>query len=168
MKLIPGLDEDWTLGGANLLEWMAGFMALIIASEVVFTGKMTRSMPALMTVWVSVTFGLAALRKMFPDGQRGLMNKVLVSVGVCPPNLPAPAVLRPFWSGFPLRELAPDCKLKQLGIEEALDFRNEDESRAFGAEAAITRSRGEDYEDKRDRRRMLAARGFKKQLKVRV
>jgi hypothetical protein len=139
-EVIPGLDEDWTLGGANLLEWMAGFMALIIASEVIIPGKMTKNMPVLMAIWVGVTFGLAMLRKMYPDGQRGLMNRAMVLVGLCPPGLAPPAELQPFWSGFPATELGERCKLRELGIDQAIDYIPE-EGESGEAESFIARAR---------------------------
>ena len=115
-EVIPGLNEDWTLGGAKLGEWMAGFVMLLVASEVVFTDKMTRSMPALLVVWIGTTFGMAMLRRMYPDEERGLRNQAMVSVGIPPPGIPAPAALKPYWSGFPARELNPNSDIVKLGL----------------------------------------------------
>lgn len=120
-EVIPGLNESWTLVGAKLSEWMAGFMALIIASEVFFPGKMAKSMPALMIVWIGTTFGLAAIRRMYPDEERGLRNHVLVAVGICPPGIPAPSALQPYWSGFPVKKMSANKKFKVVGLDFVFD-----------------------------------------------
>lgn len=119
-EVIPGLNEGWTLGGAKVFEWISGLMMLLVCQEVVFTEKIARSMPLLMVIWVTTTFGLALLRRGFPDEERGLRNHVMVAVGIAPPKLPTPAALQPLWSGAPLRELDPKSKFSQFGLAEAL------------------------------------------------
>jgi hypothetical protein len=121
-EVIPGLNEDWKLGGAKLFEWVAGLMMLIIAQELVFDEKISRSMPALMLIWVGTTFGLAALRQGFPDEERGLRNKAMTAVGIAPPGIPTPAILQPIWSAARQRELNPKSRLVELGIDEALKY----------------------------------------------
>ena len=116
-EVIPGLNEDWMLAGAKLSEWVGGFMAFIIASEVLFTDKMARSMPLLLLVGALTTFGMAALRRAFPDEERGIRNAALTSVGIAPPGVPAPAAIQPIWSGAPLRELNPKTKFRQYGLD---------------------------------------------------
>ena len=126
-EVIPGLNESWTLGGAKLGEWMAGFMALIIASEVLFTDKLAKSMPALMLIWVGTTFGMAALRRMYPDEERGLRNQAMVAIGVPPPGIPLPAQLQPYWSGFPAKDIDPKSEFAQLNLNVLFENENGDE-----------------------------------------
>lgn len=117
-EVIPGLNEGWTLAGAKLSEWGAGFVMLLIGSEVIFTDKMTRSMPWLMALWIGTTFGLATLRRLYPDEERGIRNHLMVACGFAPPGIPAPSQLQPYWSGFPLRQLPEKCAMRQLGLDE--------------------------------------------------
>ena len=126
--VIPGLNESWTLGGAKLNEWIAGFTMFMVASELFFSSTAT-SMPQLMIIWVSTTFGMASLRRMYPDEERGLRNSVMTALGIEPPGIPAPAPLQPYWSGAPIQQQKPMSEYVQLGIEEALfKFDEEDGS----------------------------------------
>ncbi len=118
-EVIPGLNQDWTLGGAKVSEWIGGAMMFIIASELFFT-NIGRNMPWLMLIWVSSTFGLAALRNGFPDEERGLRNAVMTSAGFSPPNTPTPAALQPYWSGAPVRALKSTSAFVQLGLEDVI------------------------------------------------
>ena len=124
-EVIVGLNEDWNLGGAKIGEWVGGFMMFIIASELFFT-NIGRNMPWLMLIWVSTTFGMSALRRSFPDEEKGLMNAGMTAVGFPPPGIPAPAALQPYWSGAPLRSLKKDSVLVQLGLDQII-FTEEDE-----------------------------------------
>jgi len=128
-EVIPGLNEDWTLGGAKLFEWIAGFMVFIIASELFFT-NLGRNMPYLMIIWVTSTFGLAGIRRMFPDEERGIRNFCLTAMGMLPPGIPAPAPLQPYWSGAPLRQLKPDCEYMRLNLTEVFMSETEEEAEA--------------------------------------
>ena len=125
-EVIPGLNEDWTLGGAKLAEWIAGFMMFIIASELFFD-NIGRNMPQLLIIWVSTTFGLAALRRSFPDEERGIRNSSLTAIGVEPPGIPAPASLQPYWSGAPARELRPECEFSELGLSQVFDRQSQEQ-----------------------------------------
>jgi hypothetical protein len=118
-EVIPGLNEEWTLGGAKLFEWIAGFMMFIIASELFFTNT-GRAMPQLMAIWVCTTFGLAAGRRMFPDEERGVRNAALTALGISPPGIPTPASLQPYWSGAPLRELDESSLFRELQLDLVL------------------------------------------------
>lgn len=113
--VIPGLDEDWSLGGAKLAEWGAGFMAFIIASE--FFDNVGRSMPYLLVILVTTTMAVAAVRKTFPDEERGIRNAALTAMGIEPPGIPPPAALQPYWSGAPTRSLGADCEMVRLGLD---------------------------------------------------
>lgn len=115
--VIPGLNEDWTLGGAKLFEWIAGISMALVFSEIFLT-KMARSMPLLGLVLVMTTFGLAALRRRFPDEERGIRNAGMVALGICPPGLPAPSALQPIWSGSPNRALHEESYFMQLGLDK--------------------------------------------------
>jgi hypothetical protein len=132
-EVIPGLNEDWMLAGAKLSEWIAGFMAFIIAQEVLFTDKMARSMPALLLIGALVVFAMAALRRSFPDEERGIRNAALTAVGMPPPGIPLPAALQPIWSGRPLRELGEKTKFKQLGLDAVFVPGADEEDRVPGA-----------------------------------
>lgn len=127
-EVIVGLNEDWTLGGAKLGEWVGGFMMFIIASELFFT-NIGRSMPWLMLIWVTTTFGMAGLRRSFPDEERGIRNSAMTSMGFSPPGIPTPAALQPYWSGAPLRQLRKDCVLMQLGMGGVVSNEAEDQEK---------------------------------------
>ena len=116
-EVIIGLNEPWTLGGAKLNEWIAGFTVFLIAAEVVFN-PVTKHMPHLMITWVMTTFGLAALRRSFPDEERGIRNFFCTAVGVAPIGIPAPAQLQPYWSGAPVKALNPECDYTRLELEK--------------------------------------------------
>ena len=120
-EVIPGLNDEWTLAGATMMEWAAGFVAFMIAGEIL-VDNVSSSMPLLMAIWFATTVGLAALRKQFPDEQRGVANLAVLSLGVCPMNIPPPAALQPVWSGSPIKELSEDCRFAQLGLLEALAY----------------------------------------------
>lgn len=116
-EVIPGLNEDWTLGGAKLFEWIAGFMMFIIASELFFT-NIGRNMPYLMIIWVTSTFGLAGIRRAFPDEERGIRNYCMTAMGMPPPGIPAPSALQPYWSGAPMRQMGQEREYTRLGLSE--------------------------------------------------
>lgn len=115
-EVIPGLNEDWTLGGAKVAEWIGGFMMFIVASELLFD-NIGRNMPQLLIIWISTTFGLAALRRSFPDEERGIRNSCLTAMGMPPPGIPIPAPLQPYWSGAPVRDMKQECEFTRLGLE---------------------------------------------------
>lgn len=114
---IPGLNEDWMFAGAKLFEWIAGFMALLITSEL-FVSNASRSMPLLVMVMVGTTFGLASVRRSFPDEERGVRNLVMITLGFEPPGIPKPAQIQPLWSGSPVRAMSQKSNFAQLGLEE--------------------------------------------------
>ncbi len=120
-EVIPGLNEDWMLAGAKLSEWVCGFMAFIICSEVIFTDKMARSMPLLLLVGAFTVFSMAALRRTFPDEERGIRNAAMTAVGVEPPGIPTPAALQPIWSGAPVRQLKATSKFRRYGLDLVFD-----------------------------------------------
>jgi len=120
-EVIPGLNEEWTLAGAKLSEWIGGFMSFIIASEVIFTDKMARSMPALLLIGIATVFGMAALRRSFPDEERGVRNAGLTAVGMAPPGIPAPSALQPIWSGAPVRMLEASTKFRRYGLDAVFE-----------------------------------------------
>jgi hypothetical protein len=118
-EVIPGLNQDWTLGGAKLSEWIGGFMMFIISSELFFH-NIGRSMPWLMLIWVTTTFGLAGLRRSFPDEEKGLRNAIMTAAGFAPPGTPTPAALQPYWSGAPMRILPSHSPFVRLGLEDVI------------------------------------------------
>lgn len=115
-EVIAGLDEEWTLGGAKLMEWCAGFMMFIVCAELLFN-NWGQAMPQLMLIWIGTTFGMASVRRQFPDEERGVRNKVMVTLGVEPPGIPAPSTLQPFWSGCPTRKLNEKCEYMTLRLD---------------------------------------------------
>ncbi len=123
---IPGLNEDWTFLGAKLFEWMAGFMALVLASEFLVKNA-GRSMPFLVMIMIGTTLLLKGLRQSFPDEERGLRNTAMVGIGLEPPGIPAPSTLQPIWSASPLRALDEKTNFMQLGLDEVFYVESEDE-----------------------------------------
>lgn len=115
-EVIPGLDENWTFAGANLVEWMSGGVMFLIAAECV--DKISRWMPVLVMVMIGTTLGLASLRKMFPDEERGLRNKIMSVLGLIPPGIPAPSNIQPVWSGAPARSLKANSQFEALKLHE--------------------------------------------------
>ncbi|MDZ4787216.1 MAG: hypothetical protein SGJ02_14175 [bacterium] len=117
-EVILALNEDWNFAGANLPEWMSGFVVFLLASECF--DKVSRSMPLLLVLWVTTTFLLAAARKSFPDEERGLRNAVTTALGFVPMGLPAPSKFRPAWSGAPAKVLADNSHYDTLRLDEAI------------------------------------------------
>ena len=125
-EVIQGLDEQWTLGGARMNEWIAGFTMMLLVGSMFFA-PIAKHGPHLLVTCALTTFGLAALRRSFPDEERGIRNAAMTALGISPPGIPAPAILQPYWSGMPLRELRESCEYVQLGlaqlfVEEEPDF----------------------------------------------
>ncbi|MCB0353702.1 MAG: hypothetical protein KDD64_09265 [Bdellovibrionales bacterium] len=114
-EVIPGLNEDWTFAGAKAMEWGSGVVMMMMTSELAGLSP-AKAMPIMLSVLVGTTFGLAALRKMFPDEERGVANLLMTNLGICPPNIPAPAALQPLWSGTPMKELQEKKEFVDLGL----------------------------------------------------
>jgi hypothetical protein len=117
--VIPGLNEDWSFAGCKLFEWLAGGMAAFIAQ--LFISRPGHAIPFLFFLWIGVTFGVAAVRRRFPDEERGVMNLFMVSCGFPPPGIPAPAKIQPRWSGGRLYGLSESCLYAQLGLDEVVN-----------------------------------------------
>jgi hypothetical protein len=115
--VLPGLNEEWTLAGAKLMEWIAGFCTALILSEVLAL-NVARSMPLLAIILCVTTFGMATLRRRYPDEERGVRNAAMVAMGFAPPGIPAPAPVQPLWSGAPTRDVSPTSYYAQLGLTE--------------------------------------------------
>jgi hypothetical protein len=125
-EVIPSLNEPWTMAGAKVSEWMSGFVMVIIAQEMFFSNP-SRAMPALLIIWIVTTFTLAGMRRGFPDEERGLANKCLTSIGIQPPNIPAPALIQPLWSGCPLKGLDDESEYMFLELDNLFDFEEDEE-----------------------------------------
>lgn len=115
--VIPGLNEDWTFGGAKMFEWLAGLMMAFLVSGLF--NRPAHYMPLLVITWIGTTFFLAGLRRQFPDEERGIRNVFMVACGFAPPGIPSPSKLQPRWSGRRMESL-PKCTLVELGIDEVL------------------------------------------------
>ncbi|NMC63319.1 MAG: hypothetical protein GYA55_09150 [SAR324 cluster bacterium] len=117
---IPCLNESWTFAGAKATEWIAGLAGMMIFTEVAGANA-ARSMPLLLTVWVLTTFGLAILRRQFPDEERGVRNYFLDALGFAPPGIPKPASIQPYWSGAPMKFLKDDTWFKKLDLDRIFE-----------------------------------------------
>jgi hypothetical protein len=117
-EVIPGLDEGWSFAGAKAFEWLSGAAVLLILTETV--DSIPRAMPLLFASMLGTTLGLAALRRLFPDEERGLRNKLMTMIGMVPPGIPACARLQPVWSGAPIRTLKATKQFEVLELEAAL------------------------------------------------
>ena len=116
---IPCLNESWTFAGAKLNEWIAGFVSMMIATEVIGSGA-ARSMPLLLSICVGTTFTMAMMRRHFVDEERGIRNFLMDALGFAPPGIPRPSSLQPYWSGGRLKELKIDSWYEKLGLDEAV------------------------------------------------
>lgn len=112
------------------MEWICGFVAMVISSEAF--DKPAKWAPVLITIMLFTTFGMASVRKRFPDEERGLRNFLMVSMGFIPPDIPIPAVLQPYWSGAPMRQLEEKTNYVQLELQNLFPIEEEpDEEDAF-------------------------------------
>ena len=123
--VIPGLNEDWTLLGAKLNEWVCGAMAFLMCSELF--EKPARAMPLLILILVGVSVGLSILRKKFPDEEKGMRNYAFMLVGINPPGIPRPAAMQPHWSGVPIGGLHAESEYMQLGLDRLFAQESEDD-----------------------------------------
>ncbi len=115
--VIPGLNEEWTLLGAKLNEWICGVAAFLLAG-VTIVPKISTSMPLLLIVLFATAMGLGAARRSFPDETKGLRNFCFMLVGAHPPGIPAPSSMQPVWSGTPSAELSEKHEFVQLGLDQ--------------------------------------------------
>lgn len=114
-EVLQGLDEKWTFMGANAMEWACGLVVFLLIS--LFADSPARAMPFMLLGWVLTTTTLAALRRSFPDQERGVRNAVATACGFPPPGIPAPSALQPVWSGAPVKQLPEDCRLVEYGLD---------------------------------------------------
>lgn len=127
--VIPGLNESWTLLGAKASEWMCGMVAFMLVYNI--PDKPLRFMPLFLGVFVGTAVAMAAIRKRFPDEEKGMRNYAAMTLGIQPPGIPAPSFMQPIWSGAPLRGLPEQSEFRQLGLMEVLDkMRDEREGQA--------------------------------------
>lgn len=120
-EVIPGLNEGWNFMGARLMEWCAGLiMAMLVGSA--FRLNPATSMPILVTAFFGVTFGLASMRKKFPDEEKGLANHFMSLLGFPPPKIPKPAILQPVWSGAPIKEISEHKDYSYLDLQDVFDL----------------------------------------------
>ena len=115
-EVISSLNERWSFMGATAIEWAGGFVSFIVCAE--FVDKIARGMPLLLTAWFLTTFSLAALRRRFPDQDRGLRNWCMMMCGIEPLDIPAPAKMQPYWSSMPIRGLKQGCHYNTLELDQ--------------------------------------------------
>lgn len=113
-EVLPRLNEPWTFMGAKAMEWMVGVVVFLSIGSFMSPAK---AMPFMLGGWLVTTMTLAKLRDKYPDEERGLRNALLTSLGIAPPDIPAPAAIQPVWSPCRVMELPEDCKFKQLELE---------------------------------------------------
>ncbi|MBL7663146.1 hypothetical protein JNK13_10390 [bacterium] len=114
-EVIQGLDDRWSFGGANAVEWAVGVVVFVIIGSLARTPA--SAMPLMLFGWIGTTATLASIRKMFPDEERGVRNAALTAIGIRPQGIPAPARIQPVWSPCPLRRVHPSSKFSRLGLE---------------------------------------------------
>jgi len=129
-EVIPNLDEPWTLAGATLMEWVSGFTMAIMVMELFF-GTTAKYMPVLVVVLLGTTFGLAVLRRGFPDSHKGVANSLIVMLGSTPPGLPAPAQFQPEWSASPLKSYPDEKEWVELSLDLVFPVEPEEEEQDF-------------------------------------
>ena len=115
-EVLQGLDENWTFMGGNAMEWACGLVVFLLIS--LFADSPARAMPFMLVGWILTTTTLAALRRSFPDEERGVRNAVATACGFPPPGIPMPSVLQPVWSGAPVKDLEKYKRLRELGLDK--------------------------------------------------
>ncbi len=116
---IPALNESWTLAGAKVGEWMAGFMTCLVVIEL-FHIRTARYSPVLAMVLLGTTILLATLRRLYPDEEKGMMNAAMVNCGFAPPGIPTPAQLQPLWSGGRVTSLPKTSYFEDLKLDAVI------------------------------------------------
>ena len=114
--VIQGLDDQWTFMGARMFEWIAGFATFMIISN--FFISRSSAMPFMLGGWFGTTLMVAHFRKKFPDEERGIRNGVLTYFGLPSPGIPAPSLLKTFWSGAPVKSLPEECGFIRAGLDK--------------------------------------------------
>jgi hypothetical protein len=115
-EVLPDLDKPWMFVGATMSEWMIGFSVFVLISVFAPHGMVGRMLPFMILGWVTTTYTLGSLRRIFPDGEKGMRNYFTSLVGLPPPGIPAPASLQPVWSATLLKELPKDSDFMQIGL----------------------------------------------------
>lgn len=114
---IPLLNESWSFMGIRLNEWLAGFMVMMLIIAV--TGASApRVMPLVVVAGIVTAMAFGALRRQFPDEERGVRNYFMVLLGFTPPGVPTPSSLQPYWSGAPIRKLKKETRYQELDLDE--------------------------------------------------
>lgn len=115
---IQGLNEGWTFMGCKPMELGSGFMVFMMVKELFFQNEVSVGMPFMLASWFMTAFTLRSIRMMVPDEERGVRNYTMVLMGFSPPGIPAPAIIRDLWSGCRLRELSPESRYRELGLDK--------------------------------------------------
>lgn len=113
-EVLPRLNEPWTFMGAKAMEWMVGVVVFLGIGA--FASPAT-AMPFMLAGWFMTTMTLAKLREKYPDEEKGLRNAAMSSIGIAPPDIPAPSAIQPMWSNAPLKEVPNEWKLKEYGLD---------------------------------------------------
>ena len=123
---IQGLNEGWTFMGCKPMELGSGFMAFMMVKEIFFQNEVSVGMPFMLASWIFTSFSLRSIRMMVPDEERGVRNFAMVLMGFSPPGIPAPAVIRDLWSGCRVREISPESRFSELGLDKLFPTTPED------------------------------------------
>ncbi|MDR2338345.1 MAG: hypothetical protein LBE20_06875 [Deltaproteobacteria bacterium] len=115
-EVLPDLDKPWTFVGATAPEWLIGFSVFVLISVFAPNGMVGRMLPFMIGGWVTTTYTLGSLRRLFPDGEKGMRNYFTTLVGIPPMNIPAPASLQPIWSATLVKELPKRSDFMQIGL----------------------------------------------------
>ena len=108
--VIPGLNDKWTFAGADILEWGTGLLGAMVV-YLLFDEPITFIISLIL-----FPYSLAGLRMKFPDEHRGIVNALLVKIGIGPPGIPSPSSINKFFSGAPQKELNKMDDFRKLNL----------------------------------------------------
>ncbi len=125
-EVLPDLDKPWTFLGATMTEWIIGFAVFVLISVFAQSGHVGRMIPFMLLGWVFTTYTLGSMRRLFPDGEKGLRNHFSTLIGVPPIGIPTPSKLQPVWSATPVKKLRPlwskvyqkECDFIDIGLDK--------------------------------------------------
>ena len=123
--VLPDLDKPWTFVGATAMEWLIGFAMFVIVSAFAPDGRYGTMVPFMILGWISTTYTIASLRKIFPDQEKGMRNYFSTMAGIPPIGIPAPAILQPVWSATLVKDLPEKTEFMQIGLQHFFHIHQE-------------------------------------------